>query len=241
MRGRTSRHADGQRSSIGDIHVNNACVMLNRAALREAAMFIPKRVGVDYAVPLMFDPDTIARAQAARGIIDPRTDVIRYRETGPSKLFSGVSVQLSYTNCAIPPISPKYFHPQLGFAEIAETVRTIQDIHFKYGRVKQLLRWFNRNATAAAIRNYWPSVLQLCGKSSVWEGMIETPPARYQEPSELSTILPLIRETVGTVATMALAGDEAGHTVGTVKVLLDECTRTWEDIPVLLDEQTYIL
>jgi hypothetical protein len=48
---------------------------------------------------------------------------------------------------------------------LVSAVATLNELHAKWGAVKHLLRWLNRNATPGAVRANWPSVLTLCPDS----------------------------------------------------------------------------
>lgn len=225
-----NRHIDGQRSSIGDAIVDQAIGKLNQTMSREIAVFQTKRWSAGELIPLMFTEDTIKRAQAAKGIIAPRSDEIMFC------VMTNVQLTLTFP-ASTPAINPTFCALQPGFQEVLDVIEAIREIHAKYGRVKAVLRWFNRHATAAAIRNYWPSVIALCGKSSAFDGMHEFAPERYATPTDIGTMLPLIRETAGTVATMALMGETPLRVKGSVQLRLDACKVEWQGLTFSLDTQ----
>jgi hypothetical protein len=70
-----------------------------------------------------------------------------------------------------------------------------------------MLRWFNRHATVGAIRHYWPAAVTLCPNAPNLKGLLEKPAERFNVPIGVTEMLPLIRETAATVATMQLLGD----------------------------------
>lgn len=198
-----NRHVDGQRNSIGENHVENACIMLNTAAQRECELNLRRFKGNEL-VPWMFDPDTLRKAAAVKGIVRPANWTQSY------EVASKVTTYINFTDLPWVTVEPtQYQTGQFYDADpnhfLFEAAREAQVILAKYARVKHLLRWFNCHATPSAVRHYWPAVMVLCPGSPA-----NTPeaPSRFDTPTRIGAMLPMIRETANTVAAMQLlSGD----------------------------------
>lgn len=221
-------NVDGERSSIGDATVQAACTSIDIACRKQMALMFPERHTARDMIPRMFPKDIIDRAVAAQGIIEPSLVHRTYQ------IYPKVTLTLNFEGNPVPTIEPKHFAPQSTFPEIADLIANLQVIREQFGRVKHMLRWFNKGATPAAIRNYWPAVMQLCPKASCFADMIEHAPARYATPTDIGSVLSLIRETAGTVAMMALTQGDARSTLG-VALTFQAHTAMWEDIQIYYD------
>lgn len=195
----------GERESIGDLEVSQACAELTRAAARHADMAVPWKPEFHATLQMIFPQDTINRAVAAQGIILPRYTAATYKG-----IAAGVTLGIEYADAdtGVPTIDEACVDLQPGATRLLHTIEEIRGIYYKYEKVKYVLRWMNRNATPGAIRHYWPSALQLCPGSTALQE-VSGGAARYSEPPEIGGMLQMIRDTAATVAALALMPDTA--------------------------------
>jgi hypothetical protein len=79
-------------------------------------------------------------------------------------------------------------------------------IHQKWVEVRAVCAWLNlHSATLGAARYYWPSILMLMPQN---EALAACGGARYKDVPGISEIIPLMRETATTIATMKLLPEE---------------------------------
>ena len=200
-RGRKVRSfEDGSRDTLGEYNINQAVTRLQNAARAECSMAV-RSFGLEELVPMFWSDDVMATLRAAAPYVDGtawgNTRVPYTFDATIDFFFHGVDGVTIYPNSA-----GARFNPERG-RELAEGIETISGIWEKWAAVIHVLKWFNKNATAGAIRAIWPAVLELCKDSPALKDLAVAP-ARYQEPSGLSKILPLVRETAGTVASLTL-------------------------------------
>jgi hypothetical protein len=88
-------------------------------------------------------------------------------------------------------------------------------IHQKWVAVRAVCTWLNlHNATLGAARYYWPSILMLMPQN---EDLAACGGTRYKDVPGISEIIPLMRDTATTVATMKLLPEERkGSTARTI-------------------------
>ena len=226
-------YEDGARDSLGDVHVAAACTKLDNTAKRECALYL-ETFEAGSILPWLFDEDLLRRLRAIHGVVETRFDWGKYT------LLPGVDLTLFYTKLDVPAILPKAFKLDILRAQpLLEAAHKAQEIHQKYARVKTMLRWFTRNATPGAIRNYWPAVVTLCPSAPALQDMIAKAPARYSTPSEIGAHLPLIRETARTVAGMEmLPADATMREIGNATLSLAVGKHDFEGVPYWTDGLT---
>jgi hypothetical protein len=194
-----NRHIDGQRASIGDQEVTNAVVRINEVMKAEIAMNIEKEFTAMHCLNMFFPDDLQARLMAVRHCVTPQSQIGLY-PIGGDKMATCVN----WTKTGIPTPSPDAMQPHHDRMDLFfSAIDTIRAARIKYGKVVYLLRWFNQNATPAAVRNFWPSALALVPGSKFAVDNAEAP-SRYSSPQGIGKLLPLLRETSGTVAGMQL-------------------------------------
>lgn len=227
-----NRHVNGERSSIGDDTVNSAVLNCVEAMHIEIAMNIEKEFSAMQMLHMFFPDDLADRLKAVRHCVTPVSQTGHYPVGG-----AGLMCHINWEKTGIPTPAPDALAPHaermgLFFAAI-DTCRTAR---MKYGKVVHLLRWFNRNATPSAIRNYWPSALALTPGSNFARDNAE-PPSRYTTPNGIGGLLPLLRETAGTVAGMQLIpSDLEGRSRGQVWLTFEPTEIITEDnVSVPLD------
>jgi hypothetical protein len=161
---------------------------------------------VDQTIAMLFDPDVIARATAAKGVVrDPMM-------TLPYTIKDYVVLNLSYDGAQCLPIKPAlYMQQQHLIGPLRGVVDQMEEIYLKFEHVKVALRWLNKNATKAAIRYYWPTILQLLPSEFA---EYQECPQRFAEPNKIETMSQLFRDTATTMASAKLLSDGAvgrGH------------------------------
>lgn len=200
---RTVSTAPGERSSIGDFYVDEACKRLDLACKVEAAMFVDHYT-TQQLIPMLFAPEHVAKLKAAYGIAEDNSQFYTYQLAPYAP--GGLALNFKGTGMLTPQQKAYLPNPDLA-KQFFDACRTIRDLHHKWGAVKHMLRWFNRNATAGATRAYWPAVMVLCPKAPPIREMADQTPTRYAEPPGIGQLLELVRETAGTVTQLQLLGD----------------------------------
>lgn len=235
-RGSSRSYENGHRASIGDYYVDIACNHINQACAKEAAMFAGS-LSVHEVISMLFRDEHVAKLKAVHGLL-ALEDVTHSYRLAP------------YLNCVChfntrglmptPANDAMYWQPERADA-LVRAVQTLNELHVKWGAVKHLLRWFNRNATIGAVRANWPSVMTLCPDAPSLKELQHSP-TRYTNPQELSALLPLIRATSTTVASMTmLPGDAQPRIKGTVWIELPARTVDYEGTSIKLDHQIFNL
>lgn len=172
--------------------------------MTESHLMVPNMFTTEQLIPMLFNDDYVRRLRAADGLVEPNSNVGSYTIRGDD-----VYIHLGFKEARLPtPTNLAYEPYPERCGELNEAVFTITQIREKYAAVKWLLRWFNANATPAAVRAIWPSVLTLCPDSPLckeYPGM----PSRYTAPEKVGALLPLIRDTAQTVAGMQLIPTDA--------------------------------
>lgn len=236
MRVIKNRFVDGERQSVGDHYVDAACTALNVACAKEAAMFV-EGLTVHDVVPMLFRDEDVAKLKAVHGLLWEERPIGYYDLAPYCQGVIGIETKDTMPAFAK---SALYWHTDRA-DRLARAVRGLSELHIKWGAVKHLLRWFNRNATPGAVRANWPSVMQLCPDAPALKALPHSP-TRYTNPQELSALLPLIRDTSSTVATMAMIpGGAQPRTCGTVWITLPERTVDYANTTIKLDSQTFNL
>jgi hypothetical protein len=234
-RGATNRFEDGSRQSIGDYYVTQACNNINAACLKEAAMFTEGLDARD-VVPMLFHDTDVAKLTQVHGLLATEDDNESY-DLAP---YLNGHVHIKTDWMPAPRESALYWQADR-VERLTTAVRILNELHIKWGAVKHLLRWFNKNATPGAVRANWPSVLQLCPDAPMLKELQHSP-TRYTNPQELPALLPLIRSTATTVASMAmLPGEAHPRTKGSVTIILPERKVDYEGITISLDSQMFFL
>lgn len=214
--------------------METAVSTIDKTCLDEVAMFIPQRFNREQVLPWLFPENSLAKLRMVKGMVSTASNKVY-------ALREGIELHMNYDeDSSTPAIEGCALLANVKSAPLFDAIHAIQDIHEKYGRVKHLLRWFNNNATEGAVRNYWPAAMALCPASSV--ALMTTAPVRYSTPDGLADILPLIRETAGTVAAMELIPkDIESKSYDSLRLVLTDRKVPWEGIDISLDKQTFNL
>lgn len=83
----------------------------------------------------------------------------------------------------------------------------IKELAAQWAMVSHVLEWLDKNATAGAIRYYWPAVMSLIPPENSGKIAIDLSD-RHREPIGISKLIPMIRETAGIVASGLLLADK---------------------------------
>lgn len=235
--GRTVSTAPGERNSIGDFAVQEACTRLTAAAQAEAALLLP-RIDMDTKlINALFDPVALVKLRAAYGLVEPSSSYHTYKLEPHAP---GV-VKLTFTNTGTLTPESKCFLPNDAAKPFFEVARQLREIHIRWGAVKHMLRWFNRNATVSAARALWPAVMNLCPNATPLRELAGKPSERYNTPAGLREQLPLIRTTAATVAQLQLLGDRSGNANQGIILTMPQETVTLEGVPFAVDHTAYNL
>lgn len=227
-----NRHADGERSSIGDDTVNGAVNRITAAMHAEIAMNVERGFIAMDALHMFFPDDLADQLRAVRHCVTPSSTTGNYPVGG-----SDIKTHVDWSKSGIPTPSVDAMQPHYDRMDLFHAaIQTVRDARIKYGKVVHLIRWFNRNATPSAVRNYWPSALALVPGSRFAADNAE-PPSRYSVPNGIGGLLSLLRETAGTVAGMQLIpSDMKGRARGQVWLTFEPTAIITEDnVTVPLD------
>lgn len=226
-----NRHIDGSRASIGDWHVDEAVGVITRAALIEMNLCVTETFNRERLIPMCFPDEVVEKLQAVQGMVDPSSPISTYEFT------SGIHLAINFKDALIPtPVDGAWaIHHSDRARPFLAAVHELTQIREKYAAVYWLLRWFNRNATPAAVRAMWPAVLSLCPKSSLCQEYADMP-SRYIAPNDSGRLANLIRDTAGTVAAMQLIpADAEPRTRGTAWLTFSSGLFMREGVEVMSD------
>lgn len=191
---RRSRTREPQeRSALGDNHVEAAISTLQTIQKRAVATLCSYDISRERTLEMIFPGWVLENARGAKNIIDPASDITPYNIAG-ANLFVNFD-----EHCPYPAIMPEQMLLQPSAGPLVDFISSVKAVHEQYEEVKHLLRWFNRHATPAGIRYYWPTVLQLCGKAPALADLQHVP-ARYTTPQGLPDRIQLIKDTAATMA-----------------------------------------
>lgn len=234
--GLKNRFENGSRQSVGDYYVDKACAEIDQACAKEAAMFVASFT-VHQVVPMLFRDEVVTKLKAVHGCL-ALEDTSHHYDLKP---WANGTVYIS-TKDLMPTPNEAARHWYAERAQpLLQAIQGLNELHIKWGAVKHLLRWFNRNATPGAVRANWPSVLQLCPDAPALKEL-QHAPVRYTNPQELSALLPLIRATATTVASMAMIpGDAEVRLKGTVWIALPARVVEYEGTAINLNQQIFHL
>jgi hypothetical protein len=119
------------------------------------------------------------------------------------------NIKIDFEGCDILPIQPSRLQLQKDkIGPLIQYLREVEKVYLQYEEIKAVLRWLNQNATIGGIRYYWPSIMRVAPKDSVFAGM-EKAPKRHDTPRHLYEWLQPLRDTAATVASMALMPEDA--------------------------------
>jgi hypothetical protein len=175
---------------LGDL--DNAKAKVNRLMQQTATVMTSFHGSFGNTLEMLFDPDTLERATKARGHVVSPHSVVTY------KIADHVTMTMDFTDALPLPIRPEALKLQVDKVQpLHDVVQELSAIYLKFEEVKALVRWFNENATLAAIRYYWPPIIGLfpalyADKTEVSE--------RFGAVNRIGERLQMIRDTQTTMA-----------------------------------------
>jgi hypothetical protein len=168
-----------ERSSIGDVHVDNAVNALNRTCFITAATMAEYRGTRESTLPMLFRDDTLDKLKQVRGMVEPSKHIATYQ------VDNATSLTIDFRDAMMPTIRPEMlFKQEDRIGPLLEYIAQVKAVHDQFEEVKAVLRWLNRNATPGAIRYYFPTIMKLCPRSPAFADLQKVP-SRYSTPPGL--------------------------------------------------------
>jgi hypothetical protein len=93
---------------------------------------------------------------------------------------------------------PNWYRAHPDQAPLLTYIAAVDETRDRFAVVKHVLEWFQWNATAGALRHYFPAVLSLLPVE--YHSEVSNAGGAFREPNNLGPMLPLIREAAVTVA-----------------------------------------
>lgn len=187
-----------QKSALGLSHLETAKNTIARRMQRAVAALTDYGVSVEKTIAMLFKDDDIAKARAAKGIVKPDYICKQYAVAHECVLT------IDYSKAITLPIDPERLYIQPDRAgPLFRFIEEVRAIYCQYEECYACLKWLDLNASAGAIRYYWPPAMQLCSDSPALLGMHEVP-TRYLEPPRISDHLQQLRDTSATMAASVL-------------------------------------
>lgn len=181
--------------------------MAARFEMRAIKEFAPATyTALDY-VQSAYDADLL-RILSEGYKVSGSTDTIRIRlHKTDWKIATNISLIINFD--ALKMLAPNERHCQLTGVipkDVLAHWDAMLEIHEKWNNVRQVLTWFNEhNVTLGAARYYWPAILALLPENGM---LLQCTGQRYKEVEGISEVIPLMRETSTTIATMKLLPPE---------------------------------
>lgn len=180
------------RATIGDSTVSFASEAITRTQKLAVATLTDYPFDRERTLMEMFPADVLAKSRAVKGMVRPFTSIIAYK-------LNGATLFIDYENSPVVALQPEAMEE---FAPRATAMRAYIDavlaVHLQYEEVKGVLRWLNRNATAGAIRFFWPTALKLCPNATCFASLQQVP-SRYTTPEGVNDMMQAIRDSANTV------------------------------------------
>lgn len=189
-------------ASIGDNHVDSAGIEINRLMQKAVTVLTEYNPTREKTIEMLFTDSQIARSCNARGLVTP---------SGYCRSYSihGATLSIDYNEALCLPIDESAMMMQTNLIPpLLAFIRDVKAIYYQYEEVKACLRWLNRNATAGAVRFYWPTVLKLCPNAPSMAAL-QGVPSRYAEPHGIGDRLQMLRDTATTMAGAAMLPTDA--------------------------------
>jgi hypothetical protein len=222
---RRSKPKEDRNNLFTDDQLSTVTSKVNTMAHNYAAMMLTKPMQVNEVIDAMFDPDTVRRATMARGIIPPMSDSLSYT------VGNEISLGIDYTKAQAAPIVQTKLAIQPSFAPMQQFIEEARRVYLKFEEIKAMIRYFNKHATAGAVRAYWPPIMEVARHTPAFRDMDKLP-SRYSEPRDIARWLQVLRDATTTMAevnllpgdTVARPRQEIWLTFGSVDVLKGNMT-----------------
>lgn len=152
---------------------------------------LPFEHDADQIIKWLFDPEDIALLRRAAGL---SVETIGYGHRW--QICNDLLVSnINFKEKGIFP--PRHVHLQQGCELLQIYIEKARDIIQQFGVVKHVFDWLNANATAGAVRYYWPSILSLVPDEARDAFAVKS--TRFRDPPGIERLLSLMRESAGTV------------------------------------------
>jgi hypothetical protein len=171
---------------------------------RYAAATLTPPMKRDVLIHAMFDQHVIDVMTEAK----PLANYIADRESYAVARAVKLNIDFEYgVFRMIPPKAELFVDGKMGFEPMAALIEQARDVYMSFQKITALLRWFNKNATASAVRYYWPPILQLAGDRGPFRELQDMP-SRYNEPLGIGQWLPVLRDTTTTMGMAMLIPED---------------------------------
>lgn len=173
----------------------NAAVMVHELCDRVAHATVPMAFHKEALIDGLFRPHVVAKLRAVKGMVNPSSWRNSY------ELCTGCTLSLDFRDSSIVTPMNAEFQPQPSAGPFIDAVNQLKNVYESFMKVQHVMNWLDANATPGAMRHYWPTIMSLAPKCPA---LIEASTFRHTDPPGISTLLPLLRETAGTVASALL-------------------------------------
>ena len=173
-------------SALGDNHVEVGLDTINSLCQKTMAVMTEYPFTREQTVPMLFPPDVLDRALAAKELIEPETNTIDYT-------IAGAVLNLHYVGSYWPPINESAMALQPSAEPLLAFIEQVRAIHLQFEEIKDVLCWLNRNATPGAIRYYFPVASALCPDSPPLKALPHVP-SRYTQPIGINDWMQTIKD-----------------------------------------------
>lgn len=205
-RRRSSFGGREERSTMGDHALECAIAKVETMQAKAVNLMTSYGETTPHTISMLFDPVDIRKAEAACGVVDTHTQQLEYQVADRC----GLTLMYTHMTRLGPlPIRQDRMVLQPHATKLLKFVADVRAVHEQYEDVKAVLRWLNKNATAGAIRYYWPPALKLTqGQTSAFDTLQDVP-TRFATPSGIGKWAQLLRETSSTLAGAAMMPSDA--------------------------------
>lgn len=197
MGSRNRTYGDVQPSALGDSHVIAAIEAIDKLCQKTMSVMTEYPFTREQTIPMLFPPDVLDRAHAAKGLIDPISNIVGYS-------VRDAYLYLDYTGSHWPAIrAGDATELQPNAAPLLAFIKQVRTIHLQFEELKGVLRWLNRNATPGAIRYYFPIASALCPQSPSLKALPHVP-SRYTQPAGINDWMQSIKDASACYASAQL-------------------------------------
>jgi len=123
-------------------------------------------------------------------------------------------------------------------ARLAEWCRGAMEIIMRFNELRHVVAWMNQNLTLGAVRYYMPTVVALLPPNQIPE-LLEGVPKTFKNNPEITPLLPVIRDAMGTIASAKLLPNDADPDKSAVTVSFPTAQHYAHGV-VITSEQTHV-